>query len=105
MRSSHWRWRMVHPTYEWVDGLQQAARAYFRKYGRLGFRHTHAALLRWPAPVEMCVCGAFRDGLRRVDIHDEQWVVPGAAQHVIMQAEAGSRLAQRALAEQFQYAR
>ncbi len=94
---------MAWDTRMWRLKLRSDARALILR--QFDYKHEHVAHLQFPAPVQLCRCGAFRDGLGRVDIHDTQWVVPGAAQRVIEMAENHSRLAQRALDGEYQYAR
>lgn len=80
------------------------ARAFLRRSGYPEFKHFHRGVLRWAGPVELCVCGAFRDGHWKANMEEAEWIVPGAAQYTLEQAEGGSRLAIRALNEEFQYA-
>lgn len=105
MRSSHWRWSMIQPHYMRMESLRVAAQAYIRRWGRPEYRHTHTGMLQWMGPVVTCYCGGVRDARGFESIDDAPWIVTGAAQYTIEQAETGNRLAQRALAGQYQYAR
>jgi hypothetical protein len=81
------------------------ARFYLRHFKRTDFEHHHTGLLRFSQPIELCACGAFRNGRGKQHISDSRWIEPGATQRTLAEARKGNRLAQRAIHEEFQYAR
>jgi hypothetical protein len=85
--------------------LRAKARAYLRHISHPQYEHDHRGLLRWSGEIEMCGCGAFRQVRGRRHARDARWIEPGATQYTLEQARAGSRLAQRSIGEEFQYAR
>jgi len=102
---SSMEWEMADATWLRMREMQAKAMLFLRRWGRPAWSHEHKGLLRWGRPIELCICGAVRDGHHRRSIEDAKWIEPGATQHVLAAARAGSRTAQRAIAEEFQYAR